>query len=100
MSSSWFVSRHPGAKEWLVRQGMLVERQVSHLHPAEVSAGDRVFGTLPVHLVAELCAGGAHYYHLIIDLPASGRGRELTADEMEQYGARLVRFQVALLKPE
>jgi CRISPR-associated protein Csx16 len=94
MSSSWFVSRHQGAKEWLERQGWPVERQVSHLHPAEVSAGDQVYGTLPVHLAAELCARGARYYHLILDLPANARGRELTADELDQYGARLVRFQV------
>jgi CRISPR-associated protein Csx16 len=75
MSSSWFVSRHPGAKEWLVRQGRQVEHQVSHLHPAEVSAGDKVNGTLPVHLAAEICARGAHYYHLIIDLPACQQPR-------------------------
>lgn len=94
MSISWFVSRHQGAKEWLERQGWPVERQVSHLLPEEVSAGDQVFGTLPVHLAAELCARGARYYHLILDLPAHARGRELTADELDQYGARLVRFQV------
>jgi CRISPR-associated protein Csx16 len=94
MSISWFVSRHQGAKEWLERQGWPVERQVSHLLPAEVSAGDQVYGTLPVHLAAELCARGARYYHLILDLPANARGRELTADELDQYDARLVRFQV------
>ena len=94
MSSSWFVSRHRGAKDWMERQGWSVDYQVDHLDPAEVAPGDLVCGTLPVHLAAELCALGAHYYHLVLDLPADARGRELTAEELCQYGARLVQFQV------
>ncbi len=92
MGSSWFVSRHVGAREWLERQGWPVDRQVEHLSPAQVAPGDRIYGTLPVHLAAALCARGAQYHHLILDLPVEARGRELTADELERFGARLVRF--------
>lgn len=100
MGSSWFVSRHAGAREWLERQGWPVDRQVEHLSPAQVAAGDRVYGTLPVHLAAALCARGAQYHHLILDLPVEARGRELTADELERFGARLVRFHCEAIEPD
>ncbi len=90
----WFVSRHPGAYEWLETQGYRVDRRVEHLDPEQVAPGDLVCGSLPVHLAAQLCARGAHYLHLSLDLPAEVRGRELSATELERYGARLTCFEV------
>lgn len=99
MSKRWFVSRHEGARQWLERQGWGVDQQVAHLQPADVAAGDFVYGTLPVQLAAELCERGVRYYHLTLDLPAEARGRELTADELDLYGARLERFHVQQYTP-
>lgn len=90
----WFVSRHPGAVEWAARTGLAVDRQVAHLDVGEVRRGDTVIGTLPVNLAAEVCARGARYLNLSLDLPEVARGRELTADELEHYGARLEAFLV------
>lgn len=90
----WFVSRHPGAVEWARRKGIAVHRLVAHLDVEEVSAGDTVIGTLPVHLAAKVCARGARYLNLSLDLPETARGRELDADELERYGARLEPFVV------
>jgi CRISPR-associated protein Csx16 len=59
-----------------------------------VQPGDTVAGTLPVQVAAEVCRKGARYLHLSLDLPASARGRELSADEMESFGARLEDFTV------
>ncbi len=92
--TTFLVTRHPGAVQWLLAQGIIAERHCSHLDPAEVGAGDTVIGTLPVHLAARICARGGRYLHLSIDLPASARGRELDADAMRGYGARLDAFQV------
>ncbi|GAB3375337.1 CRISPR-associated protein Csx16 [Azotobacter armeniacus] len=92
--TTWFVSRHPGAHEWLQSQGVRVDRRVEHLDTGLVEPGDLVCGSLPVHLAALLCARGARYMHLIVDLPAQARGRELTADELRAYGARLACFEV------
>lgn len=92
--TTFFVSRHAGAVEWALRRGVTVDRQVCHLAPAEVAAGDTVIGSLPVHLVAQICARGARYLHLSIDIPAAARGRELNADELDAYGARLEAFDV------
>jgi CRISPR-associated protein Csx16 len=90
----WFVSRHPGAVEWAARRGLTVDRQIAHLETGEVKPGDTVIGTLPVNLAAEVCRRGARYLNLSLDLPAHARGRELTADDLERFGATLEPFVV------
>lgn len=90
----WFVSRHPGAVEWAARRGLTVDRRITHLETGGVKPGDTVIGTLPVNLAAEVCRRGARYLNLSLDLPESARGRELTADELERFGARLEPFLV------
>ena len=67
---------------------------VPHLDPSTVAPGDVVMGTLPVHLAAEICDRGARYLHLTLDLPPQARGRDLSADEMERFGARLTEYLV------
>lgn len=90
--TTWFISRHPGAIDWMRQHGPAFDRHVPHLDPAEVKAGDRVIGTLPIHLVAEVCARGAEYWHLSLELPPSARGQELSAQELSRFGATLQRF--------
>ena len=92
--STLFISRHLGALEWAMRQGLWIDRRVVHLDPADVSSGDTVIGSLPVHLVADVCARGARYLHLALDVPEHARGRDLTADELERFAARLESFLV------
>jgi CRISPR-associated protein Csx16 len=94
----WFVSRHPGAVEWAARQGLAVDRQVAHLEIGEVGEGDVVIGTLPVNLAAEVCARRARFLNLSLDLPPQARGRELTADELERYGARLEEYEARRIR--
>lgn len=92
--STFFISRHPGAIEWATRQHLSVDRFVAHLDQAQVQAGDTVIGSLPVNLAAQVCAAGAAYWHLSVALPAELRGRELSADELEQMGARVESFDI------
>jgi CRISPR-associated protein Csx16 len=56
--STWFITRHPGAIAWAMRQGLAVDRQLPHLDPEQIAPGDTVIGTLPVNLVARVCARG------------------------------------------
>ena len=84
-----FVSRHQGAVEWARRQGLEV-RLVSHLNPGDVRPGQRVIGTLPAHLAAEVCLAGGIYLHLCLDLPPLLRGQDLSADQMQACRARLL----------
>lgn len=92
--TTWFVTRHAGAKEWAKTQGIGVDRVVDHLVVDEVQAGDRVLGSLPVNLVAELNSKGARYFHLTLVLSEELRGKEISAELMRQLGAKLEEFSV------
>lgn len=92
--TTFFVTRHAGAVEWARRRGLQVDRQVSHLEATDVAAGDVVIGSLPVHLAGQICQRGARYLHLSLDMPPAARGRELSADELDAYGARLEPYAV------
>ncbi len=90
-----FVTRHAGAREWARRHGFEVDEMVAHLDPAQVRPGDVVIGSLPVNLAAEVCARGGRYFHLVLPVPPEWRGKELTPDDMERFGARVSEFRVA-----
>lgn len=92
--TTWFVSRHAGAVDWIAAQGLRVDRMVSHLDPTELEPGDTVIGSLPVHLAATVCARGGRYLHLTLDIPPERRGAELTHQDMEAFGARLERYHI------
>ena len=44
--NTWFVSRHPGALDWMQQHGPAFDHHVAHLDPQQVQAGDTVIGTL------------------------------------------------------
>jgi len=92
--TTWFVSRHPGAVEWAQRQGLQIDQFVPHLEPSQVQSGDTVIGSLPVNLVAKLCACGVQYLHLSLQLPAHLRGQELSATQLDELGAQLQAFHI------
>lgn len=92
--TTFFVTRHPGALDWANAAGIAFDVRVLHLDPANVGAGDTVIGSLPVHLAAEVCARGARYLNLSLDLPANLRGRELDAATLAELNARLEEYIV------
>jgi len=99
--TTYFVSRHPGAIEWAAHQQLTIDQQVPHLDAASlVQSGDTVIGTLPINLAAQVCASGAAYWHLTLELPVELRGRELTAHDMLRAGARLERYEVQKYLPK
>ncbi len=98
--TTWFVTRHPGAVEWARRQGIVVDHPVAHLEVDRIALGDVVIGTLPVNLAAAVCACGGRYRHLSLDLPAEWRGRELSADDMQRFGARLEEYRITAVRDE
>ncbi|WP_298236511.1 CRISPR-associated protein Csx16 [uncultured Azohydromonas sp.] len=92
--TTYFVSRHPGCVEWARLQGVQVDAWLPHLDLCQVQPGDTVIGTLPVHLVAEVCRRQAAYVHFSVDLPCHMRGVELDASQLQLLGATLRRFEV------
>jgi CRISPR-associated protein Csx16 len=93
-----FVSRHPGARDWAAEEGVSVDAVIAHLDPDTVQPGDVVIGTLPIHLAARVCDRGGRYLHLSLELPPEQRGRELSAADLRQCGARLEEFRVTAVR--
>ncbi len=90
----FIISRHAGAVEWLASRIPAPYVHLLHLQSAQpIQAGDTVIGTLPVNLIAQINAQGATYLHLTLELPPHLRGQELTADQLDQLGAQLVRYE-------
>jgi len=86
------VSRHLGAIEWLRRRGIIGEI-ITHATPENIK-GRIPVGTLPMHLAARV----PEVWSLEIpDVPPHRRGHDLTPEEMDRYGARLVRYSVQYL---
>lgn len=98
--TTWFITRHPGALKWADHTGLAFDCHCTHLDPAGVQPGDTVIGTLPVHLAAAVCRQGVRYLHLSLDISASGRGRELDADQLAACHPRLESYAVTLLPTE
>lgn len=92
--TTYYITRHAGAVEWAAQQGLHIDQFVPHLDPAVVHQGDTVIGSLPVNLAAQVCAAGAAYWHLSVELTAELRGRELSAADMHTLGARIEPFLV------
>lgn len=92
--TTFLVTRHPGALEWARGQGIAFDRHVVHLDPEEISAGDKVIGSLPVNLAAEVCARGAEYWNLSLRLERGDRGRELSTEDLARCGATLEHYTV------
>jgi CRISPR-associated protein Csx16 len=91
MSKIYIVSRHEGAVEWLKSnfKGFEKGELKSHIKPEEIK-GNIIVGTLPIHL-AELAK---EYFHIILNLPAEARGKELTKEDMNEYGAKLQKYKI------
>ncbi len=90
--TTYFISRHTGAKDWISTQGIAIDKIQSHLDINDINAGDTVIGTLPIQLVAEVCQRGAKYFHLTLNLPEHLRGKDLSPADMDSAGAKLEQF--------
>ncbi len=92
--TTYFISRHPGARTWVLRQGISVDQFVDHLELDRLCPGDTVIGTLPVNLIALLQRMDVRYFHLSLAIPAGLRGKELSAEQLDTFGARLTAYRI------
>lgn len=95
--TAFFVTRHPGALAWAESQGIRAQT-VAHLSADEVGPGDLVMGNLPIQLACAIIERGARYLHLELDVPAEARGRDLSAEDMKSFNARLTEFHIVRVK--
>lgn len=92
--TTYFVSRHPGARDWINSIEIHVDRYIEHLEISNIKAGDLVIGNLTINLAAEVRERGARYMQISLDLPVSLRGRELSVSEMKLANARLQEYKI------
>ncbi len=73
--TTYFVTRHPGARNWTQDGGIRVDQIVDHLDVARIEAADVVIGSLPVNLAADVGERGGRYLHLALELPRTCAAR-------------------------
>lgn len=92
------VSRHAGTLDWFEKKGLAIDQHVVHFDVNLLQKGDAVVGVLPIHLAAKVCALGCVYYHLEMQVPLEFRGKELTSEQLDLFGATLVPYSVTRLE--
>lgn len=92
------VARHPGLLEWLISHGYCTPDTpvLTHVDDPDQVRGLHVYGVLPLWLAAY--AASVTEVSLP-DLPAEMRGKELTKEQMDEYGAVPRTFIVAQVRP-
>ena len=90
--TTWFISRHEGAIEWVKQQNIQIDRFESHLNTSLV-----VIGTLPIHLAAEICQKGAKFYFLSVNVSREQRGTELTCEQLTEQQCSIQPFWIEKL---
>lgn len=84
------ISRHAGLLEWLYRNGIDGEIITGNATVSDVKGKD-VFGILPLWLAAE---ANSVTEVSMPNLPFEMRGKEYTPDQMDEWGAHMVRHVV------
>lgn len=95
--TTWFISRHPGAIEWIQSSGVKIDKFKEHLSIEEISDGDVVIGVLPLTLVVEVCAKGARFLGMEFTQTRESCGTELSSDTLNALDCRLQEFFVKRL---
>lgn len=96
----WFVSRHPGAVEWIRSTGVKVDEFRDHLNIEDIEMGDIVMGVLPMSVAAAVCAKGARFIGMEISQSREMRGKELQVQDLKDLNCRLQEFFVTPLEEE
>ena len=81
------VSRHPATIAWLDGYAAKGQHCLTHkeLYLSAIEPGDKVYGTLPLHLAAAVCEEGAEFYAVSLKIPRERKGEEIGADEIGEY---------------
>lgn len=92
------VTRHQATVEW-IKSTLLPTDEVSvvaHYAPGAEDSFDYVVSILPMNLVADMYVRNPQirYYQVSMEVPEEFRGKELSIEQMEAFGARLVQYYV------
>lgn len=88
------ITRHQGLVDWLKKHYNITGTIIPHVTNPNLLTGRIVIGILPLHLAAK----AQEIWTIDMpNLPAEKRGQEVTAEEMEQFGATLSKYKVTKL---
>jgi CRISPR-associated protein Csx16 len=93
------VTRHTGAVEWLKEKGY-DGAVIPHLTEEQIAGGNLYIGSLPIPMISTILEVGSRFF--LLDLPAvafTQRGQEMTPEEMDRAGARLVEVKKIEMVP-
>ena len=90
----FIVSRHPASVDWIKRQGYEQAEVIDHLKPGVLQQGDLVLGTLPLHIARDINEQGVRLIHFSLDVPHNMRGREISAEMLQEMNPRLEELHV------
>ena len=88
----YFISRHTGAKEWIMEKGIVINKFIEHLNILDLEAGDTVIGSLPINIIANLTQKNIKYIHIELNVNIDQRGKELTKGDLNNLNAKLVTY--------
>lgn len=88
------ITRHPGGADWVLRQLSHELQVVAHLGLDQVEPGGAYYGVLPLNLAAAICEQGSECWIISVTIPPELRGQELSARQLDELGAELVRYDV------
>lgn len=84
------ITRHASMVEFLQKNGIVGE-VISHVDNISQIEGKDVFGILPINMAANVNSITTIGF---TNLPQEMRGKELTLEQMEEFGAYLETFKV------
>ncbi|MDD1702862.1 MAG: CRISPR-associated protein Csx16 [Methanoregula sp.] len=93
------VTRHSGAIEWLKKKGYAGEVQ-PHVTDDQIAGGNIYIGSLPLQMISTILQKGSRFF--LLDFPAvsfTQRGQEMTPEEMDRAGARLIEVKKIEMEP-
>lgn len=92
------VTRHPGAADWVMQQLGHEADVAPHLETGEIEPGVHYYGVFPLHLAEAICERGSACWAITLNMPPALRGQELSALQLKELGALLVRYQVQAIE--
>lgn len=88
------ITRHPGAADWVSQHLGFKVHAISHLEIDAIESGGSYYGVFPLHLAAAICTKGSACWAISVNMPPALRGQELSAQQLDELDARLVRYNV------
>lgn len=98
----YVITRHQSTVDWImaklngrgVGRDVFVTGDLSEEMILRMRKGDVVYGILPIHLIKRLLRKGVEYYHVVLPrVPREFRGRELSLEQVREFGGEIWKIE-------